>query len=245
MKMSIEPLMKREKDAWSIKANWDNIYDDAYMLARPQQDSSQTTNGGDKKGTVYDSTLQKATVKLAGMLQSTITPPFTKWAKIITGPFIQEGKFELQKRLEAISEAIFASISASSFDSAMGEFYLDYIIGTGALLVLEGDDIHPIKFVTVPISEIALEEGPDAQIGGVFRRFKKPARTIKSMWPDAGYSEIIDIQMGKDPGKDVSLAEMTYYDYDDDCWRYCVAVTTTGQGSKAEEIVSRKYDTNP
>jgi len=245
MDQSINDLMKREKAAWSDKTQWSALYDDAYALARPQMNLQNETKGAVKQATVYDSTLQNSTVKLASLLQSTITPPFTEWAKLIPGPFLTENRDEAIKKLEYISKAVFAAIGISSFDAAIGEFYLDYIIGTGAMLVLEGDDTNPLKFITVPIQQLALEEGPDSEIGGIFRRYKKPARTIRQMWPDMEDSETIAKFENEDPGKSISIAEITYWDPEDSVWRYNVLLTSTGEGQQAERIVSRTYDTNP
>jgi len=74
--MNAAALLKRSQQAWVDKKVWDSMYDDAYSLALPQRQTSRGTQGTIKNATVYDSTLQRSTVKLAGTLQSTITPPF-------------------------------------------------------------------------------------------------------------------------------------------------------------------------
>ena len=244
MKIAPKTLLKRAEDAWSTKRQWDGLYESAYSLALPQRNMfNKQSQGTAKNETVYDSTLQQATIKLAGTLQTTITPPFTKWAKLVPGSFITEDVEDAAKKLELISDIIFAAMQPSNFDIAAGEFYLDLIIGTGAMLVLEGDDVNPFKFITVPIAEIALEEGGDSKIGGIFRQYKKPARTIPSMWPDHDKNQEIDNLIADDPGRLVMINEMTYYDYEDDIWRYMIVLDKINDEPMA--YVTRKYDTNP
>ena len=216
-KMKAEDILKRASAAWGIKQQWHGIYDDAYSLALPQRNQfNSKAKGQVKNDTVYDSTLQKSTVKLAGMLQSTITPPFTDWFKLVPGPFLTEGRDEAEKKLDEVTKIVQAAMQPSNFDVSVGEFYLDLIIGTSAMLVLEGNDVSPFKFIAVPIEEYALEEGPDSAIGAVFRKYSKPARTIPQMWPDMNISSGLKKVMMEDPGKQVGLQEITFYDVEDD-----------------------------
>jgi len=242
--MNAVELLKRSTAAWKIKGQWSSIYEDAYKLALPQRNTfNNKTSGQVKNDTVYDSTLQKSTVKLAGMLQTTITPPFSKWFKLVTGPFLTEGKEDAEKQLDHLSEILYAAMQPSNFDVAVGEFYLDLIIGTGALLVLEGNDVSPFKFIAVPIEEYALEEGPDSEIGAVFRKYSKPARTLPQMWPDMKVSPGLQKIIMEDPGKQVALEEITYYDTESDVWRYAIILEKTDD--KPTACVERKYDANP
>lgn len=241
MEITPNTLLKRASDAWTTKQQWNGLYESAYSLALPQR--NKQSQGAAKNETVYDSTLQQATVKLAGTLQTTITPPFTKWAKLVPGAFITEDVEEAAKKLETISDIIFAAMQPSNFDIAAGEFFLDLIIGTGAMLVLEGDDVNPFKFIAVPIAEIALEEGGDSMIGGIFRKYKKPARTIPSMWPDHEKNQELLNLIADDPGREVAINEMTYFDYEDDVWRYAIVLDKIND--EPVFFVERKYDANP
>ena len=174
MKLSVEDIVKRSKEAWSLKDQWQGLYDDAYSMAMPQRNTMTGTTPGEKKGaTLYDSTLQQATSKLASTLQSTITPPFVEWANLNAGAFVTQNKKEVERKLLHITKAVFAAIKASNFDTVIGEYFMDLIVGTAAMLVLEGDDQIPLQFISVAISELAIEEGPDSQIGAVYRKYKK------------------------------------------------------------------------
>lgn len=244
VEMNPKDLLKRSREAWTLKANWQSIYEDAYSLALPQRNTfNNKTPGQEKNATVYDSTLQKSTVKLAGMLQSTIVPPFTQWFKLKPGPFLTENRDEAVKKLDFISDVLYAAMQPSNFDVSSGEFFLDLIIGTGAMLVLEGNDVSPFNFIAVPIEEYALEEGPNSSIGAVFRKYSKPARVLKQMWPDMEESPELKKLILEEPGKQVAIQEITYYDSEDDVWRYAIILEKVD--SEPRSSVKRKFDTNP
>lgn len=243
----VQSLLKRESQAWEIKVLWETLYDEAASLAIPQRNTfgKNLIPGQSKNVTVYDSSLQSSTVKLAGTLQSTITPPFTKWARLIPGPYVLTNKKEQKENLQNITNAVFAAMQVSTFDMAVGEFYFDLLLGTGAMLVLEGGAGEPLlKFITVPISEIALEEGADNTIGAVFRRYEKPARTIEVMWKDFKSPPHFKKILSETPEKSVSISEMTYYQSEKNNWRYVVILNKIGE---EEPVVSvdRVYTTNP
>ena len=252
--MDLESLVRREKQAWDRKSLWVDLYEDAYSMAFPQKNTFESkgeTPGQDKKSTIYDSTLQRAAIKLTSILQSTITPPFTKWAKLVPGPLygVQEGgideedKIAFSKDLDIITDIIFSAMQISNFDSAASEFYIDLIIGTAAMLVLEGDDNKPFKFFTVPISHIALEDGPDNDIGAVFRRYKKSARAISQMWRDKKVNLKFEEILRETPEKNLEVSEVTAYDPDSKKWDY--VVWFNGMDIKEALFVERIYNTNP
>lgn len=247
MSIPTDVLMKRVNRAWSNKALWDGLYDDAYSLAIPNRNTFyQNQPGQDKNTTVYDSTLQQSTVKLASTLQSTITPPFTEWATMVPGPFIQQDTKDVTRKLQAINKAVFSAIGTSNFDTAIGEFFLDLCIGTGAMLVLENDDVNqPFKFIPVPLSELALEEGPDASIGAVFRKYKKPVRVLPDMWRDMKKIPEVEKLIVEDGGKEITIHEVTHRQPGEKKWTYTVLLERVAINSEPVVIVERKYSTNP
>src|SRR4030042_3064561 len=129
--MDTAELMKRVNKAWTVKSLWEGLYDDAYSLAIPNRNTFKTGGipGEDKNITVYAPTLQQSTIKLASTLQSTITPPFTEWATMRPGPFVQVDVEETTRKFQLINKAVFAAIGTSNFDTAIGEFFLDLCIG--------------------------------------------------------------------------------------------------------------------
>ena len=46
---------------------------------------------------------------------------------------------------------------------------MDLAIGTGVMLVEEGDAVNPIKFTAVPLPRVCLMNGPDGKIDAIYR----------------------------------------------------------------------------
>ena len=46
---------------------------------------------------------------------------------------------------------------------------MDLAVGTGCMLVEEGDAVNPVKFTAVPLPKICLMNGPDGRIDTVYR----------------------------------------------------------------------------
>lgn len=193
-----------------------------------------------KMNRVFDSTLMVMTVRLANRLQTELTPPFQKWAKLVPGAFIPEkNKAEVQKKLDALNDAMFAAFHVSNFDTAINEFYLDLTVGTGVMMVMPGDDEMPVRYMCVPQAQVALEEGAFGGISGVFRRHSIPIRNIEETWAafDLKKPAQFDKMLLDSPEKEIDLIEATYWDAKEDIWYYDViwqGPTTMGSKSKRQ-----------
>lgn len=240
--LSLEKLNKRISDAESIQMQYKSLFESAYELALPQRNLwTVFSQGQNKMQNVYDSTGVSALNGFVNRMQSSLTPSFTKWAELKTGPAISdENKGEADRVLEVITDMIFAVINSSNFSVAVGEMYYDLAVGTGAMLVLPtNDDDRPIDFISVPTSELALDESKNGFIAGVFRKHKVPARGIFATWTDAKpSSELLDI-IKESPEKELEFKEATYYDEDSKKWYYNIVY------KEKEKIVTRVFDSNP
>lgn len=220
---TVRSLLARQKRAQSVANEWRDILDDVYEFAIPQRNIINRQHPGQKKGTkVFDSTAVKSTMNFANRIQSDMMPPFQRWVNLVPGPEIaDEIKDEAREILGDVSEKLFSVISQSNFDSALNEMLIDLATGTGAMLIQGGTDRMPVTYTAIPIAQLALEEGTRQTIEGIYRTHKLKARLIKTTWPDASIPETIQAlidQESKDP--DVELIEATYFDEDDDIWRY-------------------------
>lgn len=239
--ISIEKLLKRINTAEGVQMQYKALYESAYELALPQRNLWTThAQGANKMNKVFDSSGISALNGFVNRMQSALTPPFIKWAELRAGPAISPSKKnEANKILEVITDIMFAVINSSNFSVAVGEMYYDLAVGTGAMLVLEGeDDNRPIKFISVSSSEISLDESESGVIDGIFRKHKVSARGVFATWKDAKpTSELLDI-IKDDPEKELEFHEVTYNDEKEKLWRYEVLF-------KKDRIVSRTFKTNP
>jgi len=234
--MEAEKLLKRYEKAEARRLKYYNLLRTGYELAMPERNNySGNQEGQSKTEKVYDSTGMSAVNSFSNTMMSTITPPFTRWFELGAGELIPEDNKEaINEKLTKINQIIHAILNASNFYSAAGEMYYELCAGTGALLVLEEDDIdHPISFTSVQSSDLALEEGRRGEIGAVFRTYCLPSRLISETWKDAK-------DFKPDEEREVVLIEATYLDYKNKEWIYNVIDKT-----EKKIIVERKYTENP
>lgn len=206
-----EQIVKRFEKAKGRKALWHDTYRDAQEYAAPQRETfEEETVGQQKDGgqRVFDSTAQDALMSGVSNLHSSLTPPMKRWVELRAGTALQGDK-NLDQALEAITEVLFSALHNSNFDTQIVESYQDLFIGTGALLVFEGDATNPFHFVNVPLSQLYLEEGPNGRIDTAFRCFRLSARNIMKQWPDAELSKDLQDIVAEQPGNDLKFIEAT------------------------------------
>lgn len=240
--LSLNKLNKRISEAEGVQMQYKSLFESAYELALPQRNLWTTyLQGSNKMEKVFDSSGISALNGFVNRMQSALTPSFTKWAELTAGPAIPpDNQNEANKILEVITDIIFSVINSSNFPVAVGEMYYDLAVGTGAMLILESEnDDKPIDFISVPTSELALDEGKNGSINGIFRKHKVAARGIFETWPDVKPSGDLLDMIKESPEKEVEFNEVTYFDEKDKVWRYEVVY------NKESRIVEREFESNP
>jgi len=206
-------IVKRFKNAKKRKHNWDTTYKEALQYAAPQRESFDYTLPGAKKNQadkVFDSAAMVAMQKFASNMQSSLLPPMKKWINLVPGQQIPEAqKKKAAEQLEIIRNEMFRAIQNSNFDTQISESFLDLAVGTGALLALKGTDNKPLHFVSVPLSELYLEEGALGSITTAFREHKMPLRNIEKTWDDAELPDQLKSEHNSNPDKDITLIDAT------------------------------------
>ncbi|MCH7908353.1 MAG: hypothetical protein IIB38_01910 [Candidatus Hydrogenedentes bacterium] len=254
-------LAIRLAKALSRKRLWNSIYDDAMRLSMPNRNSfSRVSRGARKDDLVFDSTLSTSRTRFANRLQTELFPIFQKWADLVPGKFVvmdEEELEELKAVLRGIREVLFAAISVSNFDSVINEFLQDLGLGTGVFLILEGDDIIPLRFVSVPLSQVAFEEGMWGTIGAVFHQVTIPQGLLESMYEKLAFKnddkpKDWDKIIADDREKEVEVTSITYSDFVRQAdgsfeWRYDVfaKVDATDSKSLGVRFVSETFPDNP
>ena len=263
-RLEAEKVVKRSESAWKDKALWRDLKQSAYELALPMRNPYHSTGsnasggkgkqqpGARKMNRVFDSTLMISTARFANRLQTELTPPFRRWGKLTPGTFIApQFRQEVQKQLDRLTEALFGAIFVSNFDTAINEFFLDLAVGTGVMMVMEGDDRMPIRYVCVPQAQVALEEGAWGGINGVFRKHSMKIRLIEQTWDgfDLNLPDGFEKMNSDDPEKEIDLIEATYYDQKDDVWRYDVIwAGPSSRRSKTKQVhrlVEEDFEESP
>lgn len=246
----VRATLKRADKAFEVKQQWHAVLSEAYEFGLPSRNLFQRrAQGGTKMDRVFDSTAVNSTIKFANRLQSNLVPPGQRWASLTAGPLVPvQMREELNRFLQQIEMQVFAVMHASHFDLAANELFLDLATGTACMLILEGDDREPVRYITVPIAQIALDGGPMGSVDGVFRRHEIKIRNIAREWTDAEIPAEIERQQRDDPEASVELTEATYFEPDGAAGRYCYQVLWKGSdkaGGEATALVARHYDDHP
>lgn len=246
--------IKRFQVAAGRKTGWSETYEEALSYAAPQRNSfTNQGRGTSRTGQVFDSTAQIAMQKFASNLQSSLVPPAKKWINLVSGNKIPSEEHDLiNKALEEVKNIFFNYIHMSNFDTQIAESFLDLAVGTGALLVLKGTPDQPLRFISVPLSQLYLEEGAFGEINTAFRKHKMAVRTIHETWPDAMLSNSLKVLLEESPDTEIELIESTipskiskynpFAERDEDVDGYIYSVT---YAKDKMDLVVREQESSP
>jgi hypothetical protein len=225
----VAALMKRYEVAKQHRSSWESHWKECYEYALPQREvMNQHTEGAKKNTKIYDSTALIGTQRFASRLQSTLVPPFKKWAKLSAGTGIpDEFAGKIDKQLEQVTDTLFSYINQSNLATEVHESFLDLAVGTGALLLDEGDGDDLLKFTAVPLKELLVEDGPHGTIETVFRLHSHPARNIKQVWKKGKCSTAVMEMMQSKPDELVPIIEATVYNPDKKVYEYVIIEENT------------------
>ena len=115
--------------------------------------------------------------------------------------------------LDQVTEYVFEVLQNSNFSQEVHESFLDIALGTGILLVEEGDAVNPINFKAIPLPHAVLTSGHDDKVDHVFRRRMIRMRDIFVAYPKADMSEKMLMAMEKNPDKECEIIEVVYKNY--------------------------------
>lgn len=183
----LDAILKRYKAHDSVRDQWVQTWQDCYDLALPMRTGFYATVPGQKNtDQIFDSTAVQATQEFASRMQAGLTPPFAKWFDFAAGSDVPtEQRSEVTRQLEEISTYVWEVLQNSNLDQELHEAYVDLSLGTGALLIEEGDAIQPVRFTAIPQSQLVLGMGPAGQVDPVYRVREMTLEGISLVWPKA------------------------------------------------------------
>jgi len=243
-KLSCNVLKKRISKAESIRDQYKDLYQSGMDLTMPNRDQwSVQTQGAKKVNKLYDSIGVISLNAFVNRLQSSLTPLYTQFVKIIPGPQIKDNPNvnieEIKLQFDKLTNMCFQYLNASNFSIAAAESYYDLGLGTGALFVENTKNpTNPLSFSSVPISHLAIDESKNGIIEGIFRTHILPARGIERTWEDAKIPKSLATTIESEPDKEIELKEATYYDVKEEKWHYTVL-------HNSDILVERELTRNP
>lgn len=212
------PVMKRYLLAKAARELFDPLLKDCYSLTAPHVETAfgQTYQPGakGKASQLFDSQTRRSTVKRRNRVMGAMYPlgqtiiDFTL-ADVDIDSLAEQVKSQVEQGLRKIEIRVQSAIDASHFYLELPPAIFDSLNSTGVLLADRGNLRKPLRFQSVPISEIALEVSPWGTLETVFRRRQMKARFIDELWNGAGvtlpakFKEVLE----KEPDSTVEVIE--------------------------------------
>jgi hypothetical protein len=166
--------MKADRHTWD--SHWQEIAE--YILPNKDDIHGTKTAGEKKFSDLYDGTAVHSNELLASALHGMLTNPTTPWFGLTTGVPALDADDDVRKWLQESVRSMHNIMNNSNFQTEIHETYLDIgSLGTGALLIDE-DDNDIVRFLSIPIYQIYIDENYKGMVNTVARCFKKPIKDI-------------------------------------------------------------------
>ena len=230
--MKAESILKRFENAKNARSNWISVWEECYEYALPLRESFfQSQEGASRMDKIFDETAVTGVQEFASRLQYGLIPNFANWFRFEAGTDVPpEQRAELQEELDEVTDAVSEVIKNSNFAQEAAESFLDLSVGTGNMLIEEGDERNPVKFTAVPLTQVILDRGPYGEIDGVFRERLVKARDIEVLWPKAKMGESLSQVIISDPDKELPFIDCIYRNWADktkESYTYAVMEVST------------------
>ena len=243
----LQQFLKRQKRAQGVAYLWASLLEACYYYAVPQRNRfyKPKQQQGEMKGTrIYDTTAVEACKTFVSKLHDAMTPPGVQWGYLqlddnYTSADIEEVE-EAQAALDDYMRKLFNYIHASNFDVAINECYFDLAIGTSCLIVNQNNDEEPLRFTSVPMDILSIEEGMTGRVETWFRTWQDTKiNEISQRWPKAVITPLMQQELDTDPDaicKKIYEGVMYMPQNGQKC--YCYMVTTEQHILFAENLES-------
>jgi hypothetical protein len=211
----IEYRLQLYDKAELTKRLWDDYFDDLYKYFYPIKNKfnkTHTTEPEDITEDIFDGTAIVSANHFANFLQQTMIPSYQKWLLFKPGKYYErffpdknssEWK-DLISKFQYMTDIFFEYLEQSNFTKIMNESFKDLLMGTGCVLVREGDISDPLFFSNITISDIFIKSNNISdKILDVFRKYSVTLRDIIDLWPNADVKFLFDKQENKNRTFDV------------------------------------------
>ena len=204
-------LVERFSRLESERSNYENIWQVLadYVLPNRMDFTIERSDAQVKNRPIYDSTAIHANQLLASTLHSGITNASSNWFDLSTDVTIDMSP-DVKSYLHIFKEKLQHVFNSNEgqFQSQVFEFYSSLVCFGTAIMFVELDDESQIRFSTIHLSEIFINEDKYNAVDTVFRKFKLTIRQAAQMWGE----EKLHAHMGKllemEPDKEAEFLHM-------------------------------------
>ena len=246
----LDDIRKRHKKASGIASLWHNILEACFHYAIPFRNRFYKPKPmqGDLEGSsLYDTTAVDAMHTFVSKMQDAMTPPQTQW-----GFFEPETKWAEENPdmvedalgiLESYGRKLFSYIHKSNFDVVINECYFDLGCGTSAIVVNQGNDISPLMFTSIPIDQLAIEEGVDGKINTWYRTWQDlKIAELGDRWKGIKINSSLEQKLKSDPDATANKVYEGVTYYPGEAKKFLYSVWVDGDNGL---LLSQWTDSNP
>lgn len=213
--MDVSALRKRYEQALKLRQPWESAYQECYDYALPGRQSFFSREPTQDAPEIFDPTAVIGTQEFASRMQAGMVPNFSRWIKLEAGEEVPEtARKKINAELEKTTRVFFEYLNASNFSEQVHEALIDISLGTASLECVEGSSIEPLVFSATPLPELAIEPGPNNEMGGFFRGRKMRCSKIESAYGVTISSELRKKLGGDGEDPEVTVVSFVVRDYE-------------------------------
>ena len=211
-----KPMLEKYERAKEKRLNFEPLFDECYEYALPMRQGFYYEVAGQRRDDkIFDEAAVVGTQEFASRLQSGLVPNFARWADFVAGSEIPDEQVDqVNNQLDVVTDYVFEVLQSSNFGQEIHESFMDLAIGTGVLLVEEGDSINPIRFNAIPLPSVVLDTGADGSIDHVFRERTLKNRSIPVAYERAVISERLAKAIATQPEAERKILELVCRNYE-------------------------------
>jgi hypothetical protein len=233
-------IKARAATMWTERDLYQKLQDDCWDYALPYRRPPRMIGKGQSRTSkLFDNTGTVCAMRFAGQLQQDLFPPNEPFFRLVPSALIKKINPDMAEklavRLETIADMAHAVLRAGEFDVAAHEMCVDLNVGTGAMLVLPGDRERPVRFINIPVDEIAIEIDAFGDILMVDWKTQMTIRAIRKAFPKGVFPDEF-VKLEKTNGGDLKDIHQCFTRNKAGIWEFCAFL----EDSK-EPIVSTKY----
>ena len=209
-------ILEKYERAKTKRRPFEPLFDECYEYALPMRQGFFTEARGQRRDDkIFDETAVVGVQEFASRLQSGLVPNFARWADFVAGSEIPDDQMDaVNNQLDEVTEYVFEVLQSSNFGQEIHESFMDLAVGTGVLLVEEGDAINPVRFNAIPLPSVVLDTGADDAVDHVFRERKIKYKDLLVAYEKAVLSEKHMRAMQTQPDAECNIIEVVCKNYE-------------------------------
>lgn len=216
---------KRADRAWVARNQWQKLYDDCYEFGIPMRRPGGANRSKTQIDRLFDMTAVVSTFTFAGTLQQDLFPAGSPAFNLIPGSFVRSRLAapdldQMRRLLQGMADVVHPFFLTGEWDNAVFEMCLDLAVGTGGLYVAKGTPEQPVRFMSIPSDDLAVELGPFGDVAAVFWKQRLPRVTVRETFPEGNFPQDFADKLGTDPYGEIVLNQDFCFDSKIRRWRF-------------------------